>query len=179
MPAAINLMFIQPFAISIGLPIAALGVIALGIRLFQVAGATSAGRVVKRLGEWNLLKITPLILFVGLFAIGGLNSWLGVVIYSMSGFATAATIPTVESIINRQAPGTVRATIFSIDSLIFKLLAVFLEPGIGLVADAHGLSTAFIAMALLFGCMMPLVLLGWRKVYVPVSQKKLKDQHAA
>ena len=179
MPTAINITFIQPHTIAIGLPIAALGVIALVIRFFQVAGAANAGRVVKRLGEWNLLKLTPLILFVGLLLIGSLNSWVGIALFSMTGFTTAATMPTVENIINRQAPGSVRATILSIDSLIFKLLTAILEPGIGLVADSRGLPTAFLGMALVLGIVMPILFFGWRKIGLPAKQIKLEGQHAA
>ena len=179
MPTAINITFIQPHTIAIGLPIAALGGIALGLRLFQAAGAANAGRVVKQIGEWKLLKLAPLILFVGLLLIGSLNSWLGIAFFSMTGFANAATMPTVENIINRQAPGSVRATILSIDSLIFKLLTAILEPGIGLVADARGLPTAFLGMAAAVGIVMPILFFGWRKVGLPVKQTKLEGQHAA
>jgi MFS family permease len=167
MPSAIRVTFIQPHAIAIGLPISALGIIALVMRFFQVAGATYAGQTIKRLGEWNLIVITPIVIFLGLLAIGWIESWVGIAIFAVIGFVTAAASPTVENIINRQTPGAVRATILSVDSLLFRLMTALLEPGVGLVADSHSLTTAFIGMAILHGLTM-LTLLGlWKRTYRP------------
>lgn len=165
MPAAIHVTFIQPHAVAIGLPIASLGVIALGIRLFQVAGSAAAGQTLKRLGEWNLLLFTALLSFVGLLAIGGIQSWLGISIFAGSGFITAAAVPAIESVINRQTPGAVRATILSVDSLLFRLLTALIEPGLGVVADSYGLPTAFAGMAILHGLTMLTLLVLWKRTY--------------
>jgi MFS family permease len=165
MGAAIRVTFIQPHAVAIGIPIAALGIIALGMRVFQILGATYAGRFTKWLGDWNLLVIAPIITFCGLLAIGGVESWLGIAVFSLTGFASTATVPTVENIINRQTPSAVRATILSLDSLLFRLMTALLEPGVGLLGDAYSLPIAFLGMAAIFGVLMLGILLGWRKVW--------------
>ena len=165
MPAAIYVTFIQPHAVAIGLPIASLGVIALVIRLFQVAGSAAAGRTLKLLGEWNLLQLTAMLSFVGLLAIGGVQSWFGITLFASTGFITAATTPAIESLINRQTPGAVRATILSVDSLLFRLLTALLEPGVGLVADSYGLPTAFVGMAILHGLTLLTLLVLWKQSY--------------
>jgi hypothetical protein len=165
MPAAIQVTFIQPHTIAIGLPIAALGIIALGVRFFQVAGATFAGGTVKRLGEWSLLVLAPTLVFVGLLAIGWIESWLGIALFALTGFVTAAAAPTVENAINRQTPGAVRATILSVSSLLSRLLTALLEPGVGLVADSYELPAAFIGMALFHGVGMLVILVLWRRVW--------------
>ena len=165
-PAAIRVTFIQPHTIDIGLPIAALGFISLGLRAFQVLGASYAGKTVKRLGEWKLLWITPLMATAGVLAMAGIQSWVGIGLFGVTGFLTAATSPTVENIINRQTPSAVRATILSVDSLLFRLMTAILEPGVGVVGDAYGLSTAFIMIAIVFGLMIFAVLVGWRKVWI-------------
>jgi MFS family permease len=166
MPAAIRVTFIQPHAIAIGLPIATLGIISLLMRLFQVGGAAYAGKTVKQLGEWNLLVLTSLLVFVGLLAIGWVESWVGIALFSVTGFVTAAAAPTVENAINQQTPGAVRATILSISSLLFRLLTAILEPGVGLVADSYGLTTAFLGMALVHGLALMIVMFMWRRVWV-------------
>jgi MFS family permease len=163
MPSAIYVTFIQPHAVAIGLPIASLGIIALGIRIFQVAGSASAGRTLKRLGEWNLLLLTALFSFFGLLAIGWIKSWVGITLFAGMGFFTAATVPAIENMINRQTPGAVRATILSVDSLLFRLLTALLEPGVGLVADSYGLPTAFIGMAILHGLTILTLLALWKR----------------
>jgi len=161
MPAAIRVTFIQPHAVAIGLPIASLGVIALVFRLFQVMGSAYAGKTVERTGEWKLLVFSPILIFMGLFAIGGIDSWIGIALFAPTGFFTAATSPTIENVINRQTPGAVRATILSVDSLLFRLLSAILSPAVGLVADSHGLPTAFVGMALITGALLLVVLLLW------------------
>jgi MFS family permease len=172
MPAAIRVTFIQPHVVAIGLPIASLGIIALVMRLFQVGGAAYAGQIIKRLGEWKLLVLAPILVFVGLIAIGWIESWVGIALFSVTGFVTAAAGPTVENAINQQTPGAVRATILSVSSLLFRLLTAILEPGIGLVADSYGLTTAFMGMALVHGLANMIVLFLWRRgrvQFIPTS----------
>jgi hypothetical protein len=91
---------------------------------------------------------------------------VGIGLFGVTGYLTAATSPTVENIINRQTPSAVRATILSVDSLFFRLMTAILEPGVGVVGDSYGLSTAFIMIAIVFGLMIFAVLVGWRKVWV-------------
>jgi len=165
MPSAIRVTFIQPHAVAIGLPIAALGVIALVMRLFQVGGASYAGQIVKYLGEWKLIVITPIFIFLGVLAIGWIESWVGIAVFASIGFFTAAASPTVENAINRQTPGAVRATILSVDSLLFRLMTALLEPGVGLMADSYGLTAGFIGMAILHGLGMLIVLALWKGTY--------------
>jgi hypothetical protein len=70
-------------------------------------------------------------------------------------------------VINRQTPSAVRATILSLDSLLFRLLTAILEPGVGLVGDAYDLPTAFLCMALVFGVLMSAILILWSRVRKP------------
>jgi MFS family permease len=161
MPASIRMTFFQPYAIAIGLPIASLGVITMGFRAFQVLGSMVAGKTIQHVGEWSLFRFFPVPIFIGLLAIGSLQSWVGITIFAASGFFTAAVTPTIENLINRQTPGTVRATILSIDSLFFRLLTAVLAPLVGLTADSYGLPNAFVGMSLVYGVLMLALLLLW------------------
>ena len=161
--SAIQVTFMQPYAIGIGLPIAALGVIALGLRASQFTGALNAGRVLDRLGEWRWLWLAPVVICGGVIALGFFNSVLGIVLFALTGFATAISTPLIESIILRQTPGAVRATVLSVDSLLNRFLLALLGPGIGLLADHYGLPSAFIWVGLGFGLLTLLVLLFWQR----------------
>jgi MFS family permease len=164
MPAAIRVTFIQPYVLAIGLPIASLGVIALVFRIFQVGGSTYAGKISQRLGEWKLLLFFPIPIFIGLLAIGGIESWVGIALFASSGFFSAAATPTIENVINRQTPSPIRATILSVDSLIFRLLSAMLSPCIGLVADSLGLAAALTWMALINGVLIIGLMLYWGRL---------------
>jgi MFS family permease len=169
MPAAIRVTFFQPYAVDIGLPISSLGVIALVFRAFQVLGSVSAGKMVQRMGEWKLLTLSPVPIFLGLLALGSIQSWFGIALFAATGFITMAATPTIENVIIRQTPGTVRATILSIDSLIFRLLTAVLSPFVGLTADIYGLPIAFIGMSLVFGVLMLLLIIFWQHLHLRTS----------
>ena len=161
----IQITFMQPHAIAIGLPIAALGLIALGLRASQFIGSLNASRIIARLGEWTWLSIAHLITVVGIIALGAFNSVLGIVLFVIVGFASAVTTPLRESIILRQTPGSVRATILSVDSLIFRVLLAAIGPAIGIFADSFGLPSAFIGAGIGVGLLILWLMSRWRKVW--------------
>jgi MFS family permease len=157
----IQVTFMQPYAIAIGLPVAALGVIALGLRASQFLGSLNASRVIKRFGEWGWLQFGAFMIVAGVIALGVFNSTLGIVLFGLTGFAGAVTGPLMESIILRQAPGSVRATILSVDSLLNRVLLAVVSPVIGLVADHYGLPSAFIYAGIGFGVILLIMLTFW------------------
>ena len=101
----------------------------------------------------------------GVFALAGIQTWVGIALFGVTGFLTSATSPTIENIINRQTPSPVRATILSIDSLLWRLCTAILEPGVGAVGDTYGLPTALVIVSIIIGVMTFTILLGWRKVW--------------
>lgn len=160
--SAIEVTFMQPHAIAIGLPIAALGIIALGIRASQFLGSLSAGRILTHISDWRWLTIAPLVIYFGTISLGAFNTVLGIVLFAMTGFAGSVTIPLMESIILHQTPGSVRATILSINSLIFRLLLATIGPTIGIFADTYGLPNAFVGVGIGLGVIIFWVLIRWR-----------------
>jgi len=87
--ATLRVTFMQPHALAIGLPLAVLGVVSFGMRGLQFLGALYANRTVKRVGEWNWLRTAPLIVTICVIALGLFNSIGGIMIFAISGFATA------------------------------------------------------------------------------------------
>lgn len=160
----IQVTFMQPYAVAIGLPVAALGVIALGLRASQFMGSLNASRVIKRFGEWGWLQFGVFMIVAGVIALGVFNSIFGIVIFALTGFAGAVTGPLMESIILRQTPGSVRATILSVDSLLNRVLLAVVSPVIGLVADHYGLPSAFVYVGIGFGVILLILLSFWGRV---------------
>jgi predicted MFS family arabinose efflux permease len=163
--AAVSITFIQPHAIAIGVPLAAIGFLVFGLTLFRILGATNSGRVVEWFGEWRWLVLAAMLSVLGVFGLGALPNLAGVGIFSLAVFASAASRPLIEDLLLRQTPGSVRATILSVDNLIFRFLLAFIEPAVGLVADAVGLPLAFVAMALVVGIGLLVLLLFWHRVW--------------
>ena len=159
--SAIQVTFIQPYVVGIGLPIASLGVVALGLRVSQFIGSLNTQRVIDKLGEWRWLWFSPIIITVGIILLGSFRSLLGIFMFVFTGFAGAITYPIIERNILRQAPSTVRATILSLDSLLFRFMSALIGPTIGLVADQFDLSIAFITVGIFFWISIMIVLLLW------------------
>jgi MFS family permease len=159
----IQMTFMQPYAMSIGLPIAALGVIALGLRASQFVGALSTSRFIDRFGEWGWLRIAPVVVVAGVLSLGLFESVAGIVLFALTGFANSVTRPLMERIILRQTPGSVRATILSVDSLFYWLLLALVGPMIGMVADRFDLQVAFTSVGIFFGLLLVGVLSLWER----------------
>ena len=81
----------------------------------------------------------------------------------------------VEAIIIHNTPDAVRETTLSIDTLIFRMLLSLVEPGVGMVEDRWGFSTA----CLLLGCFSMVaifvILKMWCGVYTGIQIKRIEN----
>ncbi len=157
--------FFQPHARDIGLPIQLIGVFLFLFRMVRLVGAASVVRVEQNIGVWRWLWLAPLVMFSGLVFLGLVQTWVGLLLFAVAGFSEAITTPITETIVMKYAPGAVRATVLSVDMLIFRLLQSFIEPGLGVLAENRGLPFIFVLMGagtlvLLFGLMA-----RWRTVW--------------
>ena len=164
--ATIMFTFIQPHAAGLGIPLAGLGVLALGMSLIRVVGSLNAPGITRRLGEWRWLQLAPLLVVMGLIGIGA-SGLPGLALFNFAIYAAPAIRPLTEKIILRESPGSVRATILSVDNLIFRLFLAFIELGAGYVGDLYNLSTAFLALGIGAGLALALLLFFWRRVWEP------------
>lgn len=170
----VGMLFLQPHAQTLGVPVAALGFLILGLRGVRIVGATASHRLVARFGELAWLRLAPVVVFVGMLGLSLLNSLWGIALFALVGFATSAINPVIEAVILRQTPSPIRATILSVDSLLFRLLLAVVEPGLGVLGDAAGLPRAFLVLAIGGGVSQMVVLvLWWRAQYdSPRGEKK-------
>jgi len=158
-------VFMQPYAVSIGFTIAALGWIIFGMHAVRMVGSYSASALVKTFGEWGWLRFVPLLVVFGTLGLGLINSWLGIAVFALVGFGSTATRPLIETLILRNAPGTVRSTILSIDIMLFNLFIVLVEPGLGLIGDRWGLPVTFLVMAGFSLITLGLVVIFWDRIW--------------
>lgn len=160
-------LFLQPYALSIGLPIAILGMLSSGLQGVRMLGSASAARLEEILGEWRLFRLAPLLAAAGLVILGLLHHWSGILLFALSCYAMAAARPTLEKVILRYSPGEVRASIFSVDMMISRIFLIIIEPLAGLFGDRFGLSPLFVLLGVFTLAVLYLLLLGWRKVWQP------------
>ncbi len=158
----VAIIFIQPYALEIGLPLAALGFLAFGLRGVDMFASANADRITTKVGEWNWLRIAPVFVVIGLIGIGIIPTLGGVFIFAIASFAAAVSRPLIEDLIQRQTHSSVRATILSVDSLIRTFFLALIEPILGITADARGLPFSFLVMAAGTALIVFILLLRWR-----------------
>lgn len=161
----VQVMFIQPHALNIGVPIAAIGFLIFGLRGISMVGAANAERTRITLGLWRSLVLAAIFVFVGLIGLGLVGSWGGILVFGVTMFATAAVHPLTEEIILRYTPGAVRATVLSVASMFFRLSASLVEPWFGLLGDRYGLPSMFMILAAISLAGLTAVLLLWRRTW--------------
>ena len=107
------------------------------------------------------MRTVSVLVFAGMMGLGLLSSLWGIAFFALVGFASSAAIPVVENAIVRQVPGGVRATILSVDSLVFRLLLATVEPAMGWLGDTYGLPVAFLALGVMVGSSLLVILVLW------------------
>jgi MFS family permease len=167
MPLAISIVgvvFLQPHARALGLPIAAMGFLVLGLHGVRSLGAAAAHRLASQFGETTWLRLVPGIVFLAMLGLGLVPTVWGLGFLAVVGLATSAVTPVVEAMILQHAPAEVRATILSVDSLVFRLLWAVVEAGLGVLGDAYGLPVAFLTLGVGSGISLLVVLTLWGRL---------------
>jgi MFS family permease len=159
----VGLTLLQPHAIALGVPIAAMGLVPLAWRGVGMVGSATSAWLVRRWGEVVWLRLVPVLIVAGMVGLGLSHTIWGIALFALVAFASSSAVPVVESIVLRQAPRGVAATILSVDSLIFRVLLASAEPAMGWLADMYGLPTAFLALGVVVGCGLLLVLILWAR----------------
>jgi MFS family permease len=168
--ATVMFTFIQPHGQDLGIPLAGMGFLAFGISLVRSAGSISADRITRWLGEWRWLQLAPLLVVAGLIGIGAARL-PGLALFSLAVFAGPAIRPLTEKLILRESPGSVRATILSVDNLIFRLFLAFIELGTGYIGDFYTLPAAFWVLGVGSGLALGLLLYFWQRVWRPLAHQ--------
>lgn len=158
--------FFQPHAVEIGIPIGWIGVYLFTFRLFRMTGAAAVGRVEKTLGIWRWLLLAPWLVLVGLLSLGMIETWAGLLAFGLAMFSTELTGPITEGIVMKSTPSAVRATVLSVDMLIFYFFQSLVEPGLGILAQNEGLPLMFIVLGVGTFVALSVVLARWRKIWL-------------
>jgi MFS family permease len=160
----LSMILIQPHAVSLGVPIAALGLIVTGIRAATVSGSFAANTIAHHLSERSLLLVAPLLIVTSLLALGLVHSIWSLLYFAVVGFVTASVRPVLVGMIQRQLPGNVRATVMSIQSLFCTVLLAGMELMVGVIGDRFGLPATYLVMAGWISVIISVLLLALARV---------------
>jgi MFS family permease len=152
--------FVQPQAVSLGIPLAGVGAVVMAMQLTNMAGSTWSDRINAQLGENRVLYFAPVVIISSLILLAKLQRIPALLFIAVIGFVTAALRPLVLSRIQSEVSDDIRATILSMQSLMFTILVAFSEPILGAVADRSGLPAAYFGLA--GGLSILILYLFWR-----------------
>lgn len=180
----VEAVFLQPQALQLGVPIAVIGVIVMAGQLINMAGSALSERIKARTGEERLLYGAPVIIITSLILLAALQTLPALLFIAVMGFFTAVLRPMLMTRIQGQVPDEIRATVISMQSLLFTVAGILSQPTLGYVADQAGLPTAYFVLA---GSLIVLVvLLLWasrqhfpRPVAYPADERFMEAESAA
>lgn len=159
-------LFVQPQAVALGVPVAGIGVVIMGLQMMNIAGSTWSDRLKNRLGEERILYATPVFIIVSLLLLAALQIFPSLIFVAVISFVTAVLRPLMLNRIQSEVSDTIRATLLSLQSLLGTLVAAIAQPTLGLIADGAGLPAAYIALVV--GLSVLLLLLFWQsRAYFP------------
>jgi predicted MFS family arabinose efflux permease len=155
----LDTVLIQPQAVALGVPVAALGVLLMAIRVANMLGASWAAGLAARLGTGRIFAVTPVVIVLSLLLLAGWQQPPALLLIGLISFVNAVVRPLGLTRVQNAVGDDVRATVLSLQHLLFTLLAALTEPLLGIVADRASLSAAYVLLAAIVGALA--LLLFW------------------
>jgi predicted MFS family arabinose efflux permease len=143
----IESVFVQPQALALGVPLAGIGVIVMAVQLTTMVGSAWSERVTARFGEERVLYTAPMVICASLMVLAALQILPALLLIAVMGFLTAVVRPILVSRIQNELSDDIRATMLSMQSLTFTIVAAVSQPSLGALADHWGLPAAYVALA--------------------------------
>jgi MFS family permease len=146
---ALMVIFLQPQALELGVPVAAMGLLVMVGNGAGVVGSLGAFQAEERLGTGRVMAGVPLLILLGLVFMTVFQTPAVLLVYALISLLTALVRPLILNIIQHVTSDEIRATILSFQSLLFTLAIAVVEVVLGLTADTWGLPAVYAALTIL------------------------------
>ena len=156
----IESVFVQPQALALGVPLAGIGIIVMAVQFTAMAGSAWSDWITAHLGQRRILHTAPMIVCSSLLLLAALQIMPALLLIAVIGFVTAVVRPILVSRMQNELSDDVRATMLSLQSLTFTIIAAISQPTLGAIADSWGLPATYIALAGMLSIAM--VFLFWK-----------------
>ncbi|MGL1892474.1 MAG: MFS transporter [Spirochaetaceae bacterium] len=132
-----------------------IGIILSIASLATAAIATQTYKIEKKISLKTLVTILPLLAIFGFWGMTfpGVQKISFIILSMIEGVLYI----TINDYINKLIPSAQRATILSLQSMVFSLFMIILFPIIGKLGDLYGLTTAFIIIAVCSTILLPIM----------------------
>lgn len=147
--------FFQVYAKAIDLPVSLFGLLSLAMVLASMAGAASSGRL--RTGRRHLGLLLPACLMgVAFLGLGLIQNLAGISMLLLISALASLLRPVIMAAVNQGVESEVRATVLSVNSLLWSVVLAVMSPIAGWLAD-RSLLTSFGAMGMVMLLVAPLI----------------------
>lgn len=133
-------------------------------QLLSIAGALLAYRLVNALGVSGVVMLMPLAVLATATGLGFIDHLAAFAFYPLTTLTFAMSFVVMSDYLNRRIPSANRATILSIQNMMFSLIVAGMEPLLGVIGDHWGLTVSYRTAAVLVVVIgLPLLLLWLRE----------------
>lgn len=168
-PLVVYYALLQPYALVVGLPIASLGVVVVGVQLTNVVASWLAHRTQGRFALTDVVTVGVVVLLVASAGLALFPSIPTVALMLAVALVPALCAPLLTARINDLIPSAQRATILSLSALLFELGLAVAMPLLLAAADQFGAPAAIgVATAALALTVLPFLFI-WRTSERPAS----------
>ena len=140
-------LFLQPQALSLGVPLAGIGVLVMAVQLTNMVASNWSDWFKARFGEGGLIYTAPALILLSLITLAAFQKLPILVFIAVIGFFASVIRPILLNRIQNEVSDDVRATIISMNSLMFTVIAGISQPTLGFVADQSGFPAAYVGLA--------------------------------
>jgi MFS family permease len=170
LPFLLVFMLLQPYVTGLGLPVWSLGVIVLLRGAGAVVGSLLAARTARAFGASRVLNGTQVItvLCMILLAAAPLPPIVG--LFAVISFASGMARPVLSTLLNAEIPSEQRATILSLQALLWTLFLAGVEPLLFALAEGIGMPLTIGAAGIVLAILAAVLIGLWRQAVVQRSQ---------
>ena len=160
--------FVQPQVLTLGVPLGGVGMVLMVLQLANVGGSNWSHQFAERFGEKRVLEIIPGLIVLSLVLLALFQKQPILLLVAFISFLTTTLRPIIMSQIQHELTDEIRATMLSVQSLIFMVVVAISQPSLGLIADRVGLPAAYLILAVGLG--MIVLALVW------IEQQRLNSR---
>jgi MFS family permease len=161
-PLVVYYVLLQPYAVGVGLPLAALGVIVIGVQLSTVIASWLAHRTADHFELASVVGVALAVLIAATAILAVIPSVPSLALMFAVALVPALLTPPLSARLNDLIPSAQRATILSLGALLFELGLAIAMPLLLAFADRFGAPAAIgLSCAIVVVTTVPLMFI-WR-----------------
>jgi len=165
-PFMLAFMALQPYASAVGVAVWTLGPIVLARSVATVLGSLAAARIAGRVGPGAVLLASQAAIVLSMWLLAALASPAAMGLFLVVAMANGLARPVLSSLLNAEIPSAQRATIISLQSLLWTILLAVVEPLVFVVADTISIAFAIGVAGTVFAAAAALLLALWRRAAI-------------